>query len=46
VEDVLQQLNSVEGGNALDQRYISEEYGEIPLTFRQILNFFFEEYDY
>ena len=45
VFDVLQQLNNVEGGDPLNAKYFSEEYGEIPLTFEQILNLFFEKYD-
>lgn len=45
VEDVLQQLNRVEGGNALKQRYVTEDGEEVPLTLEQILNFFFEPFD-
>lgn len=45
VEDVLQQLNNVEGGNALNQRYVTKDGEEVPLTFKQILDFFFEPFD-
>ena len=45
VEDVLQQVNRAEGGDALNKRYVTENGEEIPLTLGQILNFFFEPFN-
>ena len=45
VETVLVGLNNVESARALDEKVIDQDGEEMPLTYRQILNFFFEPYD-
>ena len=45
VETVLQQLNDVQGLAPLKEHLRDEDGDELPLTYEQILNFFFEPYD-
>jgi len=45
VETVLSGLNEVEGGDPLNAKVTDAEHTELPLTYRQILNFFFEPFD-
>ena len=45
VETVLSELNNIEGGDPLAAKVKNTNGEEIPLTYRQLLNFFFEPYN-
>ena len=44
-ETILPELNDIEGGDPLAARIKNEDGEEIPLTYRQVLNFFFEPFN-
>jgi hypothetical protein len=44
-EVIFPQINEVEGGNVLNERVKDGDGNEIPLTYKQLLGFFFERYD-